>query len=208
MKPQFIYKPFNLPNILAGTFRKKNTISNIAEYLKIGVQEIVQAEQVHGGMIGIASARDLGRTLPHVDALITNLEHVPLLIRTADCLPIFIYAKTERAIALVHAGRKGTELGIVPKTIGALHKEYGSKPEDCLVSIGPGIGVCCYEIEPVTHAHYDLIEVNQQQLKNVGIPDKNIHTSGICTCCEKDQCFSYRREGAGTGRMYSVLMLK
>jgi len=168
---------------------------------------MTQAEQVHGADSAVVGATHAGSIVPNVDALITAQRLVPLVIRTADCAPIFIWDPIRSVIALVHAGRKGTLLGITRKTIEHMSSMFDTRPEDCLAAIGPSIGACCYEIDPVTHEHFDLIRQNTDQLLTLGMPAGNISAAHICTSCRMDICFSYRKEGKGTGRIYSTLML-
>jgi YfiH family protein len=49
-------------------------------------------------------------------------------------------------VAAFHAGWRGTVERIVEKGIGRMRLEFGSKPEDLIAAIGPGIGPCCYAV--------------------------------------------------------------
>ncbi len=205
MTGPFSYTPFTAQKLISGTTHRKVSLADLLQELKT---PLVQAEQVHADRIAVVGREHTGTIVRNVDALITAEQQIPLVIRTADCAPIFIWDPVRSVIGLVHAGRKGTILGITHKTIEHMGSTFHTRPEDCLAAIGPSIGVCCYEIDPVTHEHFDLITQNTEQLLALGIPSANISATHICTACRTDICFSYRKEGQGTGRLYSALMLK
>ena len=147
-----------------------------------------------------------------------------LAIRTADCLPILIADEQHRAVAAVHAGWRGTVLGIVGETIRAMTDQFGTRPEDLVVAIGPGIGACCYTVGPEVGARFeeffperndlssvaqvDLVETTIRQLRRNGGITGQIDSSGLCTRCLADQFHSYRRDGAAAGRMRSAIGIR
>ena len=129
---------------------------------------------------------------------------------------------------VVDAGRKGTQMNIVSRTISMLSKVYGSRPQNIVMALGPAIGGCCYEVESPCIAPFrenypgwedfvtakspskfmlDLLKANAMDGARAGISKENIHRSGECTSCNNDQWFSYRKEGA-TGRIVSLAMLR
>jgi YfiH family protein len=67
-------------------------------------------------------------------------------IRTADCIPILVADRKRRAVAAFHAGWRGTVQRIVESGIGRMRLQFGSRPEDLVAAIGPGIGPCCYSV--------------------------------------------------------------
>jgi hypothetical protein len=82
------------------------------------------------------------------DALITNVPGLLPVIRTADCLPVLLVDQTNRAVAAVHCGWRGTEKRILEKAVRAMGEAYGSKPGEMLAALGPCIGAACYEVGP------------------------------------------------------------
>jgi len=87
------------------------------------------------------------------DAHMTSQPELLLSILTADCLPILIADVRSRAVAAIHAGWRGTLKRIAAKAVGRMRFLYNSRPDDLRVAIGPGIGVCCFEVgEEVLHA--------------------------------------------------------
>jgi len=158
------------------------------------------------------------------DALITNQKEVILTILTADCVPILLYDPVEEVIAIVHAGWKGTAKEIAKKCVDQMSTRFGCKPSNIYAGIAPSIGACCYEVgEDVathfTHLPYayrqketkymlDLPTINQKQLCHAGIPQAHIEMSHLCTSCEVERFFSYRKENGCTGRFMSMIMMK
>jgi YfiH family protein len=161
-------------------------------------------------------------TLPsplEYDALVTNIPETYLGILTADCLPIFVVDQKKRVIAAIHAGRQGTALHIMTKVLKKMEKEFGCSLRDLLISMGPSIGPCCYEIdERVFHQEWepfsisragrrwmvDLAKINIAHMMGKGIQEEQISWINLCTNCQSDLFFSYRREGR-TGRQLSFI---
>ena len=80
------------------------------------------------------------------DALITRRRGIALAMSTADCVPLLFYDPMTEAIGVAHAGWRGTARGIAAATVAALREQFGSRPADLLVGVGPSIGPCCYEV--------------------------------------------------------------
>ncbi len=68
------------------------------------------------------------------DAHYTNEFNVALVIRTADCLPIFIYSQQNNIVAAIHAGWRGVENHITLETLKRL-----PSGNDYKIYIGPHI---------------------------------------------------------------------
>jgi YfiH family protein len=83
---------------------------------------------------------------PQCDALFTRERDLLLVVQTADCVPILLADTRQRAIAAVHAGWRGTLRRIAAKALGRMQMEFGTRPEDVMAAMGPGIGQCCYEV--------------------------------------------------------------
>ena len=106
--------------------------------------ELINLKQIHSAVIRpfATSPEEPARG----DASLTKTPGLLLGVQTADCLPILLVDPRKRAVAAVHAGWRGTLARILEKAVGELHALYGSKPEDLLAAIGPGVGPCCYEV--------------------------------------------------------------
>ncbi|HXX35076.1 MAG TPA: peptidoglycan editing factor PgeF [Thermodesulfobacteriota bacterium] len=153
------------------------------------------------------------------DALVTNFTNLYLAILTADCLPIFVVDQKRKVTAAIHAGRNGTALHITTKVLTKMKEEFGCSSSDLLITLGPSIGACCYEIdEKAFHPEWepfstskgtgkwmlDLAQINIAQMNRGGIEDAQISRINLCTHCCGDLFFSYRREGR-TGRQLSFI---
>jgi len=181
-------------------------------------ENAVYLKQVHGNTIYEVTENNFNQIRGlEGDGLITRAVNIPIGIFTADCVPILIYDRVKRIASALHGGWKGTELGIVKKAVGIMCEEMGSDPENILSAIGPCIGKCCFEVgedvavrfssstERDGKLYVDLAAENIDQLKSCGVPEKNISTSGICTYCNRDMLYSYRRDKGVTGRMGSFI---
>ncbi len=157
------------------------------------------------------------------DALIASARGQWICVQTADCLPLLMVSEHNRAVASVHAGWRGTVRKIAAKTVGKLMERFGSAPDEILVSIGPGIGPCCYEVGPEVieqlrdvlpelpssgHARLDLVEANIRLLIDVGVRRDRIFAGAPCTFCTPDEFFSYRRGREEGGRMISAIRIR
>lgn len=167
--------------------------------------------QVHGNQV---SQVDTNTQSPVIaDALISRVPGLPLVVLSADCLPILVSSK--RVVGVVHAGRKGILNGIIGKTIAAMYEVGGS---DLIATIGPAICRDCYEVDP--HMYQEAISLDPylttsdskhsldlrasalSQLEKVGVL---VNVIDICTAHDEGY-FSYRRDG-NTGRNAGVIVL-
>ncbi|MCW3098781.1 MAG: Multi-copper polyphenol oxidoreductase, laccase [Chthonomonadaceae bacterium] len=155
-----------------------------AAVVRVGPQE-----RGHGGM-------NRSTALPGCDALITDTPGLLLGVTAADCLSVFLVDPVHRAIGLAHSGWRGTAGRIVPNTLDAMTAAFGTRPQECLAAIGPGISGAGYEVDsPVFHAfseppdagiftptrpgHWllDLTAAVQYQLLSCGVPSESLFVS-------------------------------
>ena len=71
---------------------------------------------------------------------------LPIGVRTADCVPVILYAEDIKAVAAVHAGWKGTLGGIVDVVVDRL-ADMGSDPRNIHATFGISICGNCYEVD-------------------------------------------------------------
>jgi YfiH family protein len=210
----------------------------ILDALSIDYRTVVTAQQVHKDKIALVRKEDKGKGafkyskgIAQTDALITDIPGIPLLMCYADCVPVFILDPVKKAIALIHSGRRGTELELTLKTLFKMKKIFKTNPRSCLAAIFPSIGPCCYNIkeenktddywlnevkynsEPISLQNksgrsLDLRKANYGQLIKGGVEKKNIFVDQICTADHPELFFSYRRDKGNTGRMAAIFMLK
>jgi len=108
---------------------------------------LVDVHQIHSNLVLLASVADASREKPRsADGLMTGEPGLLVGIRTADCIPILVADRKRRAVAAFHAGWRGTVQRIVESGIGRMRLQFGSRPEDLVAAIGPGIGPCCYAV--------------------------------------------------------------
>jgi YfiH family protein len=183
---------------------------------------IMKLKQVHSGIVADIDDTSAASDAVDADAAITNLKGVMLAVQTADCVPILISDVRGAAVAAIHAGWRGTAARIAETTILRLREKFGIDPKDLTASIGPHIGVCCYEVgndvvgtisNPAvfeskpewSKPHLNLAAANRQQLLDAGLLDQSIEISTLCTSCRADLFHSYRRDGTKMGHMLSVI---
>ncbi|MDR0422667.1 MAG: peptidoglycan editing factor PgeF [Proteiniphilum sp.] len=171
-------------------------------------------------------------TLYGVDATVTGEENIFLCITTADCVPVILLDRRNRAIAAIHAGWRGTAGRITEKTVREMHRQFGSSPGDMIAGIGPAVGASRYEVgtevanlfheqgfdlsdatlfpESERNAKYrvDLKEINRRELIRLGVPENRIEKSDLCTFDRDDLFFSARRQTVHSGRMLTGIMIK
>lgn len=200
----------------------------ILSKLDLKLEELICAKQIHCDNVSLVGKQDKGRgavkyqdAIADTDAFITKEKNLAISIFIADCLPIFIIDKEKNIIALVHAGWRSTKKSLVKKTIFIMQQLFESNPKDIIVLFGPSIRKCCYQVgkefleyfkreiyKENNKIYLDLIGVNYLQLKEVGVIDENIFDSEICTSCQNDKFFSYRREKEDCGRQMTLIVRK
>ena len=226
---------FNFHNNMTHVFSTRigweqdKLFENLSEILQIPKEKIYSAKQVHGtDIVVITKENNPKLIIGEKDGLITNVNGIALVTYHADCVPVYFYDNNKDIIGLAHAGWKGTLNNICKNMVENMIKYFDSKINDIKIGIGPSIGPCCYEIghdlESIFRDKYpnnpniisekndkiflDLWEVNKINLLNLGINEKNIYSSGICTSCNVDKFYSYRKEKGTKNRMIAAIMLK
>jgi hypothetical protein len=189
---------------------------------------LTTAEQVHGTTIARVTLDDAGRgadpldgsgPIPGTDALWTTEPGVPLMLFFADCVPVVLVSESPRAIAVVHAGWRGALAGIVGDTVRALDAALDGAT--ITAYIGPHIGECCYEVDPLLVSQFanmfvtiprasdrlDLAAAVAEDLDRAGVSRERQWHLGICTAHNTDRFYSYRAEGR-TGRHCAFALLE
>jgi hypothetical protein len=177
-------------------------------------EEMTTLKQIHSSLPLVAD-RNAG-CVGEGDALITDRPGVAVSVRTADCFPILLADSRRRVVAAVHAGWRGTAAGVAAATLKRMRSEFGSEPGDVYAAIGPGIGVCCYQVgTEVAHLlglerakRADLAALNREQFLLTGVPEAQIETPGACTFCDARRFHSYRRDGDRAGRQISYIKIR
>lgn len=179
-------------------------------------------DQLHG--TEICSIKQSSATVQHPlkgDIFMTNVIGLPLLIRTADCACVTLYDPVINAFANIHAGWKGIAQKAVAKSVSELAKRYGSERKNIRASISPMIGPCCAQFsnpeQELPHfmrpfileeGYVDLWAACENQLVGSGVLPEHIFNPRICTFCNPEYFFSYRREKEKAGRFGTIALLK
>ncbi len=182
-----------------------------ARRLGLDGRRLTVAGAVHG--TAVARIDEPRGAVEGVDGLVTQAPATPLFATFADCYPVVLHDPAQGAVALVHAGWRGTAGGVVRAAVDALSREYRSRPADLVAGIGPGICGACYEVGEDVAAVFeasvvkpgaragkallDLAEANRRQLIEAGLRPERIHVAGICTK-ETPELPSHRRQPDGT----------
>ena len=208
----------------------------LAAAIDVSPDHVLSLNQVHGRAvvtvprnIAADALRAMRTERPRADALVSDSPDVALAVRAADCVPLLIGDRRTGAVAAVHAGWRGTAARVAVAAIDALARDFGSRPADLVVAIGPSIGSCCYEVgadlvdafAAAGHERYlvdrwfltprdqrmrlDVPGANRDQLILAGVREENIHACGLCTAMHLDVLTSYRAERDLAGRISGVI---
>ncbi len=180
---------------------------------RLGLQWLCASRQVHGAEVQLirSPTGSLGQAaLIDADGHATALSGIGAMVLSADCLPVAL--SCDGAVVMVHAGWRGLAAGVLERGVGAL-RELGGSGEIGAV-IGPGAGVCCYEVGPEVHATFanahgagrniDLRAIARERLLAAGVGQ--VGDVDVCTICD-ERFFSHRREGERAGRQAGVAWL-
>ena len=164
-----------------------------------GFQTRHHAEQIHGNAVAVVSSPPEMENLTHpgVDGLITNLPGQLLAIYVADCAAIYLADPVNHAIALLHSGKRGTELNILAQAVGKMKTAFGTDPSDLICILSPCIRPPHYEV--------DIAETITAQAHELGI--RNFKDSCMNTAADPALHYSYRMEKGQTGRMLALLSI-
>ena len=197
---------------------------------------LVKNQQVHGDTVRAVTGADV-MSFPgqpgtvEADGLLTREPGVCLAVFSADCIPVLLCDPVRRAVCAVHAGWRGTALGIAARGVERMAQAFGARPGDILAAIGPGISTCCFEthadvpgglragmgaaaeayIHPIPGTekyHVDLKGANRAWLLRAGLAPEHIAVCAACTACGLETFWSHRRLGARRGSMAALIQIR
>jgi hypothetical protein len=182
------------------------------ERLRAGLdlERLARGHQVHGAVVERIEGHPAdGAEGRHADGQATALGGVGALVLSADCLPVALGGAG--AVAMLHAGWRGLAGGVLENGVAALRELAGGGDDAIVAVIGPGAGVCCYEVGPEVHAAFggahrdgrriDLRGIARERLLEARVAE--VRDARHCTICD-ERFFSHRREGARAGRQGGV----
>ena len=173
---------------------------------------VVLAHQVHGTAVQWHEPLPEGwLILDGIDGHATNEPGVLLTVTVADCIPVYLAVPHKGALALVHAGWRGTAGGILERAVDLLKARGFARAGDIVMHCGVGICGACYEVGPEVadrfgrpeSTHLDLRGILAQQAQGLGIRDVSI--SPWCSAEERERFFSHRASRGRDGRMVAYL---
>ena len=233
---QGIYESLNLGKNRGDDLENvRENYRRVCEPLGVDITKLVFSNQVHGDVVRPVTLADAGKGLDRptdyeADGLVTNVPGLTLVVFGADCLPILLCDPVRRVVAAVHAGWRGTALGIAERAVERMVNGYGCKAQNILAAIGPGISKCCFEtngdvpdamVEALGEAalpyitgegggkfHVDLKGINALRLRRVGVLSDNIDVSPDCTLCKPDKYWSHRYTKGQRGSQAALICLK
>lgn len=207
---------------------RRVNLETFAADLGVAPEHLLRARQVHGRGVRVVeegSPRDAA--LVDADAIVSNTAETACVVQVADCVPILIVGNG--VVAAVHAGWRGTAAGVAGEAVATLAR-LGADPSAMIAAIGPSIRQCCYQVDarvrdafaaspawpgaeqafaPDGPAHWqlDVAAVNRGALERAGLRPENIFDAELCTACDLGRFYSYRTEGAGTGRLVAGIVV-
>lgn len=207
-----------------GDARVEENAQTILRRLTDSHRTLVRAQQIHGNEVSFVDDAT-SHTVAGVDGLVTRNSDIALEVHVADCAPVLLIDPQARVICAVHAGWKGTLSHIVGNAITRM-TEQGASSDHIYASVGPHIGGCCYTVPkeradrflsefgrdtPVVFKeadgwHLDIGLSNRMELLHSGIAPDHMDTPVVCTSCQVDTFYSYRKETKQTfGEMIGVI---
>jgi hypothetical protein len=223
----------------------------------VDAEDVAMAKQVHGREVVVVREDHVPPAVaPEADVFVSSSARTAIAVRVADCVPLLMADRRRGVVAAVHAGWRGTAARAAVAAVDALEHQFGTRPADLLVAIGPSIGACCYEVgaelvdafaaagherhlidrwflapaaprgsreRPASAEGFgearrralgargrpklrlDMAGANRDQLLVAGVPDEQIHMSGLCTAMHLDVLTSFRAEKEKAGRIAGVI---
>ncbi len=214
---------------LLGDGRNTQVIQNFLSENDISYAALVLPEQIHSANVAdITETAARIQKIDDTDGVVTNLERVILVVRTADCVPMIFADKKAGTIGISHQGWRGSLKRLPEKIIHAMRKK-GADSSNIEIAIGPAIGDCCYDISEDRYyafmeefngfsdkifsfrrgkRHLNLALLNYLLVLHAGVKKEHIDFFPFCTSCDKNRFFSFRRDGKTEkfGEMFSFVM--
>ncbi|HEX7738284.1 MAG TPA: peptidoglycan editing factor PgeF [Marmoricola sp.] len=184
--------------------------------------ELVDLRQVHGDRIDVAEDPidpDAPDGRPEADGVVTARPGLTLMVRAADCVPVLLADVERGVIAAVHSGRPGLVAGVVP---AAVQRMLDLGAAEITAWIGPHVCGRCYEVPPTMQAEVAAVVPQARSTTSWGTPALDIGAGvraqleaagtavvDVSACTrETPALYSYRRDGAGAGRLAGLIRIR
>jgi len=225
--------PYATLNFAASTGDDPSNVSEnvarAARELEVPAERLYFLSQVHGTHAVRLRGDEAREQVLFVegDATFSTVSGVACGVRSADCGTLLIGDRASGAALAIHAGWRGTEIGVVEAAVATFREALGTDG-DLIAAIGPHIEVCCFEVgddvakrladsspagETVVDRtrekpHVDLRKILEAKLIRLKFrPEAIDHVRG-CTVCDEERFFSYRRDGKASGRLLSAIVAR
>lgn len=190
----------------------------------LGVSRWAEEDQIHGDRIifdAPATKLEAAGT-SQADGLSTVEKDLALCIKTADCQPILLAHKGGAHVAALHCGWRGNRCNFPASGTLAFCARYQLAPADILAVRGPSLGPAAAEFVnfatewgeeflpwfDAAAKRLNLWALTRHQLLAAGLQEKNLFSVDLCTYAQPDLFFSYRRDGASSGRQASCIWIE
>ena len=182
---------------------------------------VATARQVHGDRV--VTVRRGGHHAVDADALVSVTAGIGVGVYTADCVPVLLAAVAAdgqvRGVGAAHCGWRGAAAGLAGRTARHLAAASGVGPERMVAWLAASVAQCSYEVGPEVASRFaraharpgggdrSLLDVGGAVVADLvaaGVPASRIERSARDTYAEPGRLYSYRRDGARSGRMLSL----
>jgi len=198
--------------------------AKLFDLLEIEERPILTVHQVHSDRVVAVKTAHKTEMLGQADGIVTSDPNALILIKNADCLPIYMYSQDGTVFGGIHAGWRGSFSGISDKALECFRSEFGVALEDIRVVLGIAAQKCCYEVSKEFFEQYSdaypfmlegvfhfregkLFYDNAQFLKNhflsLGVKEEAIVVDSHCTICSGE--FHSFRKDATKRRNYAII---
>jgi len=192
----------------------------IAAHVGTSADRVFTLNQVHGDTIVEIDPSSAGQTpfVAEADGMLTAFPDICLVIRTADCIPVFVYDETRHVLGAVHSGWRGCRLDIAGKMVDLIRMRHGSRPGDLIAFILPGIGPDSYTVNEDVASHFpghvvrnngsvrlDLPGSIRASLAGRGLHRERILSARRCTLEEHDIFYSHRAGHRGRNLNFGLM---
>ena len=195
----FLIEDFFENSIVAGFTKpvlQGDVLKDIPKIACLKDFKIVFLEQIHSATVHRVQE---GRLLEG-DGLITDKPGIVCVVRTADCMPVFLSSEERNVTGVIHMGWRGAKLGILDN--------IGYDLQSFKAIAGCGMRQCCYEVgkeflnyqefkpslkEKNNSLYFNPADFIKRRLEANGLKKDNFLDLNICSICSKENFYSFRR---------------